>query len=172
MSQQELQFTPVEVGNMSEIPPDAPDGEYVASLKATLRASSKGDPMFVLEYKLEESLTEGNESFQLPARVTKFLVIRGADHQYVKMYRQDLAAICAGHGIPVPKFTRIAGADDVAEFINDLTANRVVVRTKNVKDKTTGEVRTNIVYPKKVAEDFVSADDAPRFGGGKKKHRG
>lgn len=158
MSEQ-LNFTPVETGDMSDIPPDAPEGEWVASLNAKLTASAKGDPMFIFEYKLEEALTEGNESFTLPTRVTKFLVIRGASHQYVKMYRQDLAAICAGHGVPIPKFTRVAGPEDVAEFLNDLMANRVVVRTKNKTDKKTGEVRTEIFYPKKVAEVDVSGGD-------------
>lgn len=169
--QQELQFSPVELGNLSEIPPDAPDGEWVASCQVKVAATAKdSSPMLILEYKLEESLTEGNEGFQLPARVSRFLVIRGASHQYVKMFRQDLAAICAGHGIPVPNLSTIRSASDFDPFIQDLTANRLVVKTKLGKpDKKTGEVRTEIGYPKKSAEVVDSSEDS---GSGKKRRRG
>lgn len=170
MTQQELQFSPVELGNLSEIPPDAPDGEWVASCQVKVSATQKDNsPMLILEYKLEESLTEGNEGFQLPARVSRFLVIRGANHQYVKMFRQDLKAICEGHGIPIPNLTSIRSASDFDPFIADLTANRLVVRTKLGKpDKQTGEKRTEIGYPKKVAESVEEAVTD----GGKKRRRG
>lgn len=169
MSQQELQFSPVETGNLSEIPPDAPPGEWVAACNVKITATQKDNaPMLVLEYRLEECLTPENSEFPLPTRVTRFLVIRGANHQYVKMFRQDLAAICAGHGIPVPNLTRIASSADLQPFADELMANRLVVKTVNKTEKT-GEVRTNVTYPKKAAESNV---EEPSAEGGKKRRRG
>ena len=172
MSQQELQFSPVEMGNLSEIPPDAPEGEWVASCSVKISQTSKEPklPMFIIEYKLEECLTEANAEWQLPTRVSKFLVFRGKTDQYVKMFRQDLAAICEGHGIPVPAIPQIKSAADLQPLADELMANRLVVRTKLGKpDKQTGEKRTEIFYPKKAAEAVDSSEDS---GSGKKRRRG
>lgn len=157
----ELQFSPVEVGDMSEIPPDAPEGQWVTSQKVTVRKSAAGDPMLVIDFKLEEALTEGNEEF-VGSKVTKFLVVRGANHQYVKMYRQDLADLCAGLKIDVPRFTTLRSASDFDEFIAEVEGNRGVAFTKHKKDKTTGEVRTEITFraPRGSVTSIVSEDTA------------
>ena len=171
MTQQELQFSPVEMGDLSEIPPDAPDGDWVASCNIKISKTQKDElPMFILEYKLEECLTEANAEWQLPTRVSKFLVFRGKTDQYVKMFRADLAAICAGHGIPVPNIPQIKSTADLQPLADALMANRLVVRTKLGKaDKQTGEKRTEIGYPKKTAEVVDSSEDS---GSGKKRRRG
>lgn len=171
MTQQELQFSPVEMGDLSEIPPDAPDGDWVASVNVKIGQTSKEPklPMFYIEYKLEECLTPENEGFQLPTRTTKFLVFRGKTDPYVKMFRQDLKTICDGHGIPVPNIPAIKSSADLQPFADELMANRLVVRTKLGKpDKQTGERRTEIFYPKKAVETPIEEDN----GGSKKRRRG
>jgi hypothetical protein len=141
----EIQFSPIEVGNMSEIPPDAPVGQWVTSQRVKVRVSAKGDPMLVIDFKLEEALTEGNES-SVGSKVTQFLVIRGANHQYVKMYRQQLNDLCEGLKIQVPRFTTLQNASDFDEFIAEVEGVKGTPWTTHKTDKATGEVRTEISF--------------------------
>jgi hypothetical protein len=145
MTQTEIQFTPVEVGDMSEIPPDAPEGQWVTSQKAKFRLSNAGSPMLVIDFQLDEALTEGNEEFAgKRKKVTKFLVIRGANDPYVKMFRQDLADICEGLKISVPRFATLSSSADFDEFIAEVESTKGVFWTRSKQDKKTGEVRTEI----------------------------
>lgn len=158
----ELQFSPVEVGDMSEIPPDAPEGQWITSQKVTVRSTQKDNlPMLVIDFKLEEALTDGNEAF-VGSKVTKFLVVRGAADPYVKMFRQDLADLCSGLKIEVPRFTTLRSASDFDEFIAEVEGNRGVAYTKHKADKKTGEVRTEITFraPRGSVTSIVSEDTA------------
>src|SRR5882762_7902706 len=141
----EIQFTPIELGDQSEIPPDAPEGQWVTSQRVKFQLSQKGSPMLVIDFKLEEALTEGNE-FAVGSKVTKFLVIRGASDQYVKMYRQDLADLCEGLKIQVPRFTSAKSSADFSDFINEVEGVKGTPWTKHKTDKVTSEVRTEISF--------------------------
>jgi len=99
-----IQFTPVEPGDMSEILPDAPAGEWVASFRTKLQPTSKDKyPMIIVDAKLEEALTPGNE-FAVHKKVSDFIVFFPKDHNATKMARLRLHALCAALKIEIPKF--------------------------------------------------------------------
>lgn len=163
----ELQFTRVETGDMSEIPPDAPEGQWVAAFKVKLAATSKDKyPMLIVDAKLEEALTEGNEG-HVGSKVSEFIVFFPATHNAAKMSRLRLRDFCAGLKIDLPRITSIERASDLDDFIGEIESNRAVVWTKHESDKTTGETRTKLLFTaprgsvSNIVED-VSEEAAPK----------
>jgi hypothetical protein len=170
----ELQFTPVETGDMREIPPDAPEGHWIASFKTKVTATSKDKfPMIIIDARLEEALTDGNEN-HVGSKVSEFVVFRPSNHNASKMSRIQLRAICAALKIDVPAITVIRSAEDLAEFCAAIEENRAQVWTKHESDKITGEVRTKLLFtaPRGSAESFASNGveyASETIGGGKKR---
>jgi hypothetical protein len=157
----ELQFTRVETGDMSEIPPDAPEGQWVASFKVKVASTSKDKfPMLIVDAKLDEALTEGNENF-VGSKVSEFLVFFPQTHNASKMSRIRLKAFCEGLKIDAPRLTAIEKASDFDAFINDIESNRGVVWTKHEKDKETGEIRTKLLFtaPRGTVSTLPLGDD-------------
>ena len=142
----EIQFTRVETGNMSEIPPDAPEGQWVASFKVKVAKTQKdGYPMLIVDAHLEEALTEGNEN-HVGSKVSEFLVFFPNTHNAVKMSRLRLRDFCAALKISLPAITAIEKASDFDDFIRDVESNKACVWTKHESDKQTGEVRTKLLF--------------------------
>jgi hypothetical protein len=141
-----VEFTPIETGDMSSIPPDAPAGEWQAVAKVKLTKTSKENlPMIVIDWKLTEALTEGNDD-HVGARVSDFLVFRAATDPYVKMSRQQLKAMCDALKIDPPNVTAIRTADDLAEFMSQIEGLKSKIWTILQEDKRTGEMRTSVRY--------------------------
>jgi hypothetical protein len=162
MSQTEIQFTPVETGNMSEIPPDAPEGHWIASFRCKVAATSKDKfPMVIIDARLEEALTEGNEN-HVGAKVSEFIVFFPANHNASKMSRVRLQAICGALKIDLPTFTVIRSSGDLASFTEAIETNKAQVWTKHEADKVTGEVRTKLLFtaPRGSAEAFASSSNS------------
>lgn len=166
----ELQFTPVETGDMSEIPPDAPAGQWVFQPTVKFKPTAAGAPMLIFDFKCVEALTEGNEN-AVGSKVTKFLVIRGANDPHVRMFRNDLADLCELAKIPVPKIPRVETGHEFDEFIAEYESQKCVGFTYHKKDKQTGEIRTEVTS--RAPKGYVAPrDDSPDAGGfGKKKKR-
>lgn len=142
----ELQFTRVETGDMSQIPADAPEGHWVASFRVKVAATSKDKyPMLIVDARLEEALTEGNEN-HVGAKVSEFLVFFPSNHNAVKMSRLRLKAFCEALKIELPRVTAIEKASDFDDFIRDIEANKAQVWTKHETDKVTGEIRTKVEF--------------------------
>ena len=92
-----VQFTPVETGDMSEIPPDAPAGEWEAVCKVRQGKTSKDSfPMLILEWKLTDAITDGNED-HVGAKVTDFVVFFPSTHAASKMSKIRLKKIILGY---------------------------------------------------------------------------
>ena len=175
---QELDFTPVETGDMSTIPPDAPPGQWVAGFKCTIRRTNKdGFPMVVIEAYLQEALTEGNE-YAIGSKVADFLTFFPVGHRGFKMGVRRLHDWCGALKIAVPTLTRITTASDLQPLVDAIEENRAVIWTEHEKDKTTGEIRTKIAFapPKGQFDRYAaamaqeSAEDH-NAAGGKKKRR-
>lgn len=157
----EMQFTRVETGDMSEIPPDAPEGQWVASFKVKVAQTQKDKyPMLIVDAKLDEALTEGNEN-HVGSKVSEFLVFFPATHNAAKMSKLRLRDFCEGLKIDVPRLTAIEKASDFDEFIDAIESNRGVVYTKHETDKTTGEVRTKLLFkaPRGTVSDVSAVDE-------------
>ena len=141
-----VEFTPIETGDMSKIPADAPAGEWNAVAKAKLmKTSREGLPMIVIDWKLTAALTDGNAD-HVGARVTDFLVFRASTDPYVKMSRQQLKTMCDALSIDPPSCTAIRTADDLAEFMASIEGLKAKIWTTLQEDKRTGEMRTTVRY--------------------------
>lgn len=143
-----VQFAKVETGNMSEVPPDAPDGEWVAQAKVKIMATAKDSyPMLCIDWKLLEANTDGNEN-AVGGKVSEFLVFFPSNHQASRMSKIRMRDMCRGLEIEPPTFTSIESPDDLAEFVEAIEADKHTIWTKSSPDKKTGELRTEVKYLK------------------------
>lgn len=169
----EVHFTPVETGDLSDIPPDAPEGEWTATCELKKASTSKdGYPMLILNWKLDEALTEGNEDSAGNCRASDFLVFFPANHAGSKMSKQKLKEICENLQIEVPNTTSIKDWEDIGDFTAALDGAKTRVWTKHKTDKSSGEVRTNVLYvaPRGFGGGAMAEEEkpAPKKNGAKK----
>lgn len=152
-------FAPVDTGDMSEIPPDAPAGEWTAVCKVKLAATKKDNyPMLVLNWKLTESFSDGGDD-HVGATVTDFLTFFPAKHAASKMGKLRMKAMCEALGIELPTFTSIQSEDDLAEFIAELEGIKAKIWTKLEERKDTGEMTTKVLYSAPGLRIVAKADD-------------
>lgn len=161
----EVQFRAVKTGNMADIPPDLPRGEWIAVCKVKKAATSKDSfPMLVLEWKTVEALTDGNESF-VGKSVTDFLVFYPGDHKDCKMGRIKLREICGAFEVSLPSVTEVESWDDLGDFVRELEGLKGKIYTTIRQRKDTGEPQTQTSYsaPRGFNGGLnVAADDAPK----------
>lgn len=139
-----LEFAPIETGDLTEIPPDAPEGEWVAVCKPKPGLDKEGNPRIILEWTLEEAVTDGNADF-VGSTVTDFFLVfypaRMADKS--KRGRRQLRQVCDACEIEVPVIQTVT-PQDVEELVQKLDGARARLWTRN---KVNGnEIRTNIYY--------------------------
>lgn len=147
-----LQFAKVETGDMSQVPPDAPEGCWEAVCKASLKLTSKESlPMIVLDWSLVAALTEGNED-HIGSRVSDFIVFTPPTHVASKMNRRRLNEVAMALEITVPARTSYATEEDFAELLEALNGARCKLWTFHQADKETGENRTKIRYKARPGE--------------------
>jgi hypothetical protein len=151
MSEKTMEFTPIDTGDMSEIPPDAPAGSWTASAAVTKSKTSKdGYPMLKVEWTLETATgdnADGNEAFE-GARVTDFVVFFPATHRGAKMSRLRLRSICEALQCELPKTDSLSKGSwsDVMPFIADLDGAKTAIYTVVSENKETGEKQTQVRY--------------------------
>jgi len=141
-----VQCTPVETGNMSEIPPDAPEGAWVA--RATVKNESNkksGFPQLVITWKLAEALTDGNEDF-VGSKVREWHIFYPARHEHSRMGKIKFKALCEAAGLDIPTISSPFDWADLADFVTELEATDVKLWTYLQTDKQTGEKRTQISF--------------------------
>lgn len=140
-----VDFQQVDCGDMSEIPPDLPAGEWTAVCAVKKSATSKDKfPMLILEWKTLESNDDANEEF-VGGRSSDFLVFYPASHRATRMQRQRMRTMCEALGLEVPAATSIRTWDDLGEFIAELDGKKATIYT-TVQTGKDGERRTRIEY--------------------------
>jgi hypothetical protein len=167
--EQTIEMTPVETGDMSEIPPDLPDGEWVGSFvcKASHTSEAKGSyPMLVIDAIAEEANTEGNED-AVGAKATQMVCFFPANHSGAKMSKIRLKQLCEAYEIDPPDTSSLAENpptwESLVPFVEALESQKRLFWTKNVPDKKTGENRTELFFMKPGSKVRAPApdDDAP-----------
>ncbi len=154
-----VQFTAVDTGDMSEIPPDLPAGKWLATCSVKKMATSKDKyPMLVLEWVTSEALTDGNEGFE-GARAADFLVFWPASNKNARRAKQGLKTMCEALGISVPTATSLKSWDDIGEFIAELDGLQATIYTIVETRKDNGEQRTKVLY-KQPGSSFAAAPAA------------
>lgn len=159
---EEVQFTPVETGDMSNIPPDAPVGEWTASFSVKKKATKpeKGAyPMLEITATLEQALTEGNEG-SVGAKIREYLVFFPRTSPNFKMTGRRLKSMTERLGIPLPQTQTIQSWGDIEDFIRDIESTKGVVWTYHQVDKETREIRTQLAFdpPRNALPSAVSVD--------------
>lgn len=144
----EVEFTPVDTGNMSEIPPDAPAGGWEGLLSVKKSKTSKdGFPMLILEWRLTEANEDENESY-VGGKVTDFLTFFPKTHPATRMQRQKMLELCTLLGVDVPEVTSIKSWADIQDFIDSLEGAKAPIFTKVAPRKDTGAMATSVYYTK------------------------
>lgn len=142
----QVEFTPVECGDMSEIPPDAPAGSWEGLCSVKKHKTAKdGFPMLILEWTLEKAHEDENEAF-VGARVTDFVTFFPSSHKGCRMSRTRLKELCAGLKIDPPAVATLKTWDDISDFVDALDGCRAQLYTTVAPDKGTGEMRTSVRY--------------------------
>lgn len=141
-----VQFTPVNTGNMSEIPPDLPAGTWEATCSVKKSKTAKdGFPMLILEWKTTEAMTDGNED-HVGARATDFVTFFPSSHKASKMSKIRLRTMCEALGIEMPTATHVNSWDDLAEFIAELDGCKATIYTLVTERKDNGQLTTTVLY--------------------------
>lgn len=141
-----VDFTPVDCGDMTEIPPDAPAGGWDALCSVKKHKTAKdGFPMLILEWRLEKAHEDENEN-HVGARVTDFVTFFPSNHNACRMSRVRLKSLCEALKIDPPATSKVSSWDDIADFIDALDGCRAPIYTTVAPRKDTGELATSVRY--------------------------
>ncbi len=173
----QVQFTPVNTGDLSEIPPNLPAGGWEATCSVKKGATKNGGfPMLILDWKTDAALEDENEDF-VGKSSSDFLVFFPSSHNGSRMSKIKLKTMCTALGIEVPSVTALKTWDDIADFVAELDGMKGTIYT-TVKARTdTGEQTTNIQYnrpgaalaTKKASDDDEDDDEEEEAPAPKKK---
>lgn len=141
-------FTPVDCGDMNDIPPDLPAGEWEALCAVKKSKTAKdGFPMLVLEWRTT-AVADGNEDNEnyVGARATDFVTFFPASHKATRMARVRLQQMCKALNVEMPKAQKLSSWDDVADFIASLEGLKANIWTSVETRKDTGAQVTKVHY--------------------------
>lgn len=162
---QQVQFTPVDTGDMSDIPPDLPAGSWDAVCKVTRAATSKDKyPMLKLEWKTTESHTDGNEDFVGKRCYDNVIFPERTRAGYFRAQARRLKQLCDLLGLEVPSTASLKKGSwsDLDDFIAELDGATARIHTYIEVDKESGENRTQVRYTEpgaSLAMRAASSDD-------------
>lgn len=155
-----VDFNAVDIGNCSELPPDAPAGGWTGLCSVKKGKTAKdGYPMLILEWKLMESEDTENQ-FAVGSKIADFVTFFPRTHKAVRMSRMKLKALCDGLGVSVPTATKIESWDDISDFIDALDGMRTRIWTTVAPDRATGQPRTSLHYTVPMGQ-FSSSNSEP-----------
>jgi hypothetical protein len=162
-SSEEVQFTPTEVGDLSTIAPDAPEGGWVAAFRIKKKGATKPEkgahPMLTIEALMQSADDAEHECF-LPALgnrgILDWITFYPKGHANAAMATKRLHAFCKALNIEIPRVAKLNSWDDLAEFTDAIESVQARVWTYHEKDKRTGEIQTRLAYaePKKKSALF------------------
>jgi hypothetical protein len=142
-----IEMTQVDSGDMTDIPPDLPEGEWMGVITIKPTATKKAKmPMLIIEAEAQEALTAGNEDFT-GAKTAMFIVIRPSTDANAKYGKMDLKKICEAYDLPVIE-TIPSLSDDppnfssLAEWIEQVESESRKFWTTIAVDRLSGEKKT------------------------------
>lgn len=164
-----MNFTPVTTGDMSDIPADLPEGEWMATCKVTNKPTSKDSfPMLILQFTAVEDL-DGSNADKVGMSASDFITFFPEQHAGAKMGKLRVKSLCEGFKIDLPDTTTLAEGtwDSLAPFVEELEGQQWHLWTTVYADKKTGEKRTQIHYSepgkalKPAAPEEEETEEAP-----------
>jgi hypothetical protein len=152
-----VEFTPIENFNASDIPPEAPDGQWTALFSVTKRSATqdKGDgmrfPMLSLDIKLE-SAEDSENAYAEGTHLKDWLVVypSGLGGKYTQLERMGKERLDAlGKALGFDPASVISGNISTFADLDGLVAaidgNRASVWT-SAKTERSGEKKTRVYY--------------------------
>ena len=181
-----MEFKPVDF-DIHEIPPDAPAGEWSASIprnKCKIQPTNEHKlPMVIVPIRLDATEEDGDE-FQraLGAELAVFLVFGGKDARAEKMAKLNIRQFCEAIDFDLDDLPKkITSEDDLEAFVKAIEGKKLTVWTTVQVRRDTGEEVTNIKFsdPKALKtpkggdeDDDDDEDEKPAKGKGKPKGKG
>lgn len=159
-----IDFTPVETGDLSEIPPDMPEGDWEGHCIITCGKTEKdGYPMFRFEWHGDEPLTEGNEVY-VGAKASEWIIFPPETLSWSRMQKQRIKALCEGLDIALPDTSTFKDGsfESAGPFIEQVEGQRWRFTTKHEKDKKDGSTRVAFKFHGIQADSSDREEDAPR----------
>lgn len=164
----ELDFEPIDTGDMSEIPPDLPKGEWVGSCVVTPKVTQKGAPMLMLKWTAEEDNT-GENADQVGNSAPDFLTFMGANDPNAKWSKMAVKALCEAYEIDLPDTSSLKDGSfaSLEPFVEALESTKRVFWTTVEKNRKDGTNQTKIHYTQpgkklKVEEGEGEEDEKPK----------
>ena len=147
--EKQMNFSPVETGDMTEVPPDLPVGHWTARcvVKPVVGKPEKGSyPGLILEWEATEDLKGGNESF-VGASSSDYIGLYPAEDQRAKMQKVKTKQLCDGLNIAPPDTSSLADGTlaSLVPFVEELEGSLYQIWTTVETDKE-GVSRTRIHY--------------------------
>lgn len=145
--EQDLEFSPISTGSMTEIPPDAPAGEWVAEAKVKPSKTQKdGRPMLIVEWTIREARDPFQEE-HIGKRVTDFIVFWDEKDKASRMAKVRMREMCTSLGIESPDTSSFTEGNwgSMRPFIEALEAGTHTIFTK-VETSKAGEQRAVVTY--------------------------
>lgn len=170
MAEKTVAFAPIETGDLSEIPPDAPAGAWRAKSSVKKAATSKDNyPMLIIEWSLLEALTDGNED-AVGGRVADFVTFFPENHKASRMSKMRLKAMCEALNVELPSISAIKSWADLEPLIDALSGLEAEIWTKLEERKDTGEKQTKVCYTEpgvpigklRAVDDEEEEEEAPK----------
>jgi len=124
--------------DVSEIPPEAPEGGWLATPTAVYKSSKNGDPMISIRWKLDQADEEENAEAE-GRSVFDHLVLPAKTASWYRMAAGRLQSLC--HAIDLPTKANMRAMVDA---INK--AGQVHIFTVHETNKDTGEIQTRVAY--------------------------
>lgn len=164
--QKKMEFKPVEF-DIHEIPPDAPAGEWEASIprnKCKVQPTNEHKlPMVIVPIRLDSTDEDGDE-FQraLGAELAVFLVFGGKDARAEKMAKLNIRQFCEAINFDLDDLPKkITSEDDLQAFVKAIEGKKLKVWTTVQTRRDTGEEVTNIKFadPKALKSSKSDEDD-------------
>src|ERR1700690_764265 len=149
-----IEMTPVDSGDMSDIPPDLPVGAWLGPF--TIKCTKTGEnaknpnlPMLILEATAEEAETAGNEDYA-GGKTADFFVVYPDKHAQSKNSKVKFKKLCEAYELGMPDTSSLAedppNFSSMADWIEQVESESRRFFTTVTKDKSSGEKRTQLHY--------------------------
>lgn len=145
--EQDLEFSPISTGSMTEIPPDAPAGEWLAEAKVKPSKTQKdGRPMLIVEWTIRGACDPNLEE-HVGKRVTDFIVFWDEKDKASRMAKVRMREMCVALKLESPDTSSFEDGNwsSMRPFIEALEGGTHTIFTK-VETSKAGEQRAVVSY--------------------------
>ena len=145
-----IEMAPVVTGDMGDIPPDLPEGEWDGTIEVVKAGpNSKGNAMLTLKFTPLQAYGD-TDSEAVGRSTVDWYVFYPANHEQSKNSKRKIKALCEAAKIDLPDTSSLEEGNfsSLVPFAEALEANQIHFFTSVQKDKNSGEAQTRIHFSK------------------------